>query len=431
MIEIKNLSKKYKIVQTERYLTIRDTLSGLIKKPFSMIRNKSLSGSKVDFWALKDISLNIKKGEVVGLIGRNGAGKTTLLKILSRVTCPSRGQARLLGRVGSLLEVGTGFHSELTGRENIYFNGSILGMKKREIDKKFNEIVEFSGVGDFLDTPVKRFSSGMLVRLAFSVAAHLEPEILLIDEVLAVGDTQFQKKCMGKMKEGSGSGRTIIFVSHNMAAIRSLCERAILLDQGRVLMDEDSHKVTAYYLDQKSHQGARVTELELINKIEVASAKDKKTISLKEISLLGQDGQLRNRFNSDEPIMISITYECLYEVRDLRITAQIVDEENRPILTTQNIDDDNELKLYQRAPGRYNSNFTLPANIFGENHLYISLHMEHPTVGHLLVNKILDFEVTFGGYTDVQYGKFSRAYMRPRLKWNTQTIREEMEKKSC
>ncbi len=427
IIAVKNLSKKYRIIKTERYSTLRDVISRSLKKPFQMMRNKSPGPSRVDFWALKNISLNVEQGEVVGIIGRNGAGKTTLLKILSRITPPTQGEIHLRGRVGSLLEVGTGFHSELTGRENIYFNGSILGMKKREIGKKFDEIVDFSGVEEFLDVPVKRFSSGMIVRLAFSVAAFLEPELLLVDEVLAVGDAEFQKKCLGKMKDVSKSGRTILFVSHNMSAIRSLCNRTILLAQGEKALEADSETVISQYLNQNLQEGAKVSEKELEGKIEVASKRDKRTIILKEISLISQEGLLRNRFRSDEGITISLSYECLTTVRDLRITVQVVDEENKPILTTQNIDDVSELSLYERQPGIYKSTFVIPPNTFGDNHLYLSLHFEHPTVSHVIVNKILGFEVEFEGYNNVQFGKFGKSFLRPCLKWNTQFVSGKME----
>lgn len=231
ILEVKNLGKKYPIRhERQRYFSLRDTLVETLKKPFKREKN-----TKEEFWALKDINFSVKEGEVLGIIGRNGAGKTTLLKILSRITFPTEGEVVINGRVCSLLEVGTGFHPELTGRENIYLNGAILGMKRKEIDKKFDQIVEFSGVEKFLDTPVKRYSSGMQVRLAFSVAAHLEPEILLIDEVLAVGDAEFQKKCLGKMGEVVKQGRTILFVSHNMGMITSLCSTAILIESGKIV----------------------------------------------------------------------------------------------------------------------------------------------------------------------------------------------------
>ena len=237
IIDVHNLSKKYKIGATRpRYLSLRDSLSSTFKGVKNWATFKKLPDLKADneFWALKDINFQVNAGESVGIIGRNGAGKSTLLKILSRTTPPTSGNAILRGRLASLLEVGTGFHPELTGRENVYFNGSILGLRKLEIDKKFDEIIDFSGVERFIDTPLKHYSSGMQLRLAFAVAAHLEPEILIIDEVLAVGDAEFQKKCLGKMDEVSRSGRTVIFVSHSMGLIQQLCERSIWLEQGQI-----------------------------------------------------------------------------------------------------------------------------------------------------------------------------------------------------
>lgn len=249
IIKVKDLAKEYKIFHQTSYLALRDALASWLSNPVRIFKKKKRSSCQEKFWALKDISFEVKQGEVIGVIGRNGAGKTTLLKLLSRITYPTKGEIHLYGRVGSLLEVGTGFHPELTGRENIYFNGSVLGMRKREIDKKFDEIVEFSGVEKFLDVPVKRFSSGMQVRLAFSVAAHLDPEILLVDEVLSVGDFQFQKKCLGKMQDvASNEGRTVIFVSHNMGAVRRLCQRALLLKSGEITEDGTASFVVDKYL---------------------------------------------------------------------------------------------------------------------------------------------------------------------------------------
>jgi lipopolysaccharide transport system ATP-binding protein len=243
-IRVDNLSKRYRIgLQEEVHDTLVGAVIGLARQPLENLRRlRQLSRFDDDdtedtIWALKDVSFEVKQGEVVGIIGRNGAGKTTLLKILSRITHPTRGRAELQGRVSSLLEVGTGFHPELTGRENVYLNGTILGMRKIEIDQKFDEILEFSGIEKFIDTPVKRYSSGMRVRLAFSVAAHLEPEILLVDEVLAVGDVAFQKKCLDKMEDVSKAGRTVLFVSHNMAAVEGLCRRGLVMDAGRIVFD--------------------------------------------------------------------------------------------------------------------------------------------------------------------------------------------------
>lgn len=241
MIEIQNLSKRYRIGTAESYSSLRDSFAGM----FKFGKNNPTS---TDFWALKDINLKIEKGETLGIIGRNGAGKSTLLKILSQITPPTTGKITMRGRVASLLEVGTGFHQELTGRENIYLNGAILGMTRREIDKKFDEIVAFSEIDKFLDTPVKRYSSGMYVRLAFAVAAHLEPEILIVDEVLAVGDMQFQKKCLGKMKDiSTEDGRTVLFVSHNLASVSALCNKAVVLDKGKIVASGSVDKCLAYY----------------------------------------------------------------------------------------------------------------------------------------------------------------------------------------
>lgn len=252
IIEVHNLSKLYKIGQKQRYLSLRDSVTDLFKK-------KGQNTVDADFWALNDISFDVQAGESIGIIGRNGAGKSTLLKILSRITPPTKGKAILRGRMASLLEVGTGFHPELTGRENVYFNASILGLRKAEVVKKFDEIVAFSGVEQFIDTPLKHYSSGMQLRLAFAVAAHLEPEILVIDEVLAVGDAEFQKKCLGKMDEVSKSGRTVLFVSHNMTALKNICQRGILIQNGQLILDDKVETVVNKYLyDANTLGGGRL-----------------------------------------------------------------------------------------------------------------------------------------------------------------------------
>jgi lipopolysaccharide transport system ATP-binding protein len=257
-IRVENLGKLYRIGRRESYQTMRDSLTEACTAPFRRLRSLFKSSpaeanSNNHIWALKDVSFEIKQGEVVGIIGRNGAGKSTLLKIFSRITEPTEGYAEIKGRVASLLEVGTGFHAELTGRENIYLNGAILGMRKAEIDRKFDEMVTFAEVEKFIDTPVKFYSSGMYVRLAFAVAAHLEPEILLVDEVLAVGDVEFQRKCLGKMHDVAGAGRTVLFVSHNMQAIDRLCKRGIVLREGKVDFEGPAPQAIQKYLQQTHH----------------------------------------------------------------------------------------------------------------------------------------------------------------------------------
>ena len=249
VIRVEALGKRYRIGQRQKHRSLRDALVDAVTAvPRRLFAGGRRAAQNDHIWALQDVSFEVRQGEVMGIIGRNGAGKSTLLKILSRITKPTTGCARIRGRVGSLLEVGTGFHPELTGRENIYLNGAVLGMKRAEIDRKFDEIVAFAEVETFLDTPVKRYSSGMYVRLAFAVAAYLEPEILIVDEVLAVGDAAFQKKCLGKMSDVASEGRTVLFVSHNMSAIRRLCSRTILLERGQLVADGDTAAIVHNYL---------------------------------------------------------------------------------------------------------------------------------------------------------------------------------------
>jgi lipopolysaccharide transport system ATP-binding protein len=335
IITIEQLGKKYVIAhRTERarYKTLRETMALKIRDVLNGWRarngnNGAGEAAREEFWALRDISFDVKRGEVLGIIGRNGAGKSTLLKILSRITEPTHGEVRIRGRVASLLEVGTGFHPELTGRENIYLNGAILGMAKAEIKRKFDEIVAFSEVEKFLDTPVKRYSSGMYVRLAFAVAAHLEPEILIVDEVLAVGDAQFQKKCLGKMHDVSQSGRTVLFVSHNMSAVVQLCTRAILLQAGAVVLNGDVSNVTgAYFSDAVESAG----EFDLSS--HPARAPQSVPI-IRKVRLYGQDNIPTTRLFPDEPCFIEIEYDSPESVPDPRWAIAVEDSQGRRIMT--------------------------------------------------------------------------------------------------
>ncbi len=322
VISIENLSKQYRIGGEQRgYKTLRDTLAATLSAPFrglsSVIRGKSMRSANDTIWALRDVSFEVKRGDVVGIIGRNGAGKTTLLKILSRITEPTEGYAEIHGRVGSLLEVGTGFHPELSGRENIYLNGAILGMRKAEIQGKFDEIVDFAEIDKFIDTPVKHYSSGMYVRLAFAVAAHLEPEILLVDEVLAVGDAAFQKKCLGKMGDVAKGGKTILFVSHNMIAVQSLCQRAIWLQNGALIQKGEASNVVMNYLDQGRElvheqvwddaMTAPGTDEVRIRRVFVGPALDKDT----KVLLTTQD------------IEVGVEFWCLKSEQELAITLHV------------------------------------------------------------------------------------------------------------
>ncbi|PYN50294.1 MAG: ABC transporter ATP-binding protein, partial [Candidatus Rokuibacteriota bacterium] len=296
-IRVAGLGKQYQIGGDRKpYKTIRESITDMVLDPLRRLRAglsaDALNGEHA-FWALKDVSFEVNRGEVVGIIGRNGAGKSTLLKILSRITEPTEGEVEIVGRVGSLLEVGTGFHPELTGRENVYLNGAILGMKRSEIDRRFDEIVAFSEIERFLETPVKHYSSGMYARLAFAVAAHLEPEILLVDEVLAVGDAAFQKKCLGKMGDVAEQGRTVLFVSHNLGAINDLCARSILLNNGQVEIDGAPDKVIRTYL---GHGNSATPTIEL----EATSSNAYFT----KLGLQNTEGELTTRFDVKKPITV-------------------------------------------------------------------------------------------------------------------------------
>jgi lipopolysaccharide transport system ATP-binding protein len=321
-INVENLSKRYRIgLKEEMPDTLVGAMKGWLRSPLANFRQLrrlshfSENGADPEdvIWALKDVSFEVKQGEVIGIIGRNGAGKSTLLKILSRITEPTSGRAIINGRVSSLLEVGTGFHPELTGRENVYLNGTVLGMTRKEIDRKFDEIVDFSGVEKFIDTSVKRYSSGMQVRLAFAVAAHLEPEIMLVDEVLAVGDIEFQKKCLGKMGEVAKSGRTVLFVSHNMGAITGLCSRAILIADGENVVDGPAATVVAGYVDKFSSElGASY----------VCDLKPNDRVWIKSVALQSVKGVNNATFLMSEPIRVECVLQIV-EKSDYTLSLQI------------------------------------------------------------------------------------------------------------
>lgn len=363
IIKVENLGKKYLInhEQSVRYTALRDVITQKVKKIFSLpthLKPAFSNNTTEEFWALKGVDFEIQQGDRVGIIGRNGAGKSTLLKILSRITEPTTGRIELNGRVASLLEVGTGFHPELTGRENIYLNGAILGMSRSEIRDKFDEIVAFSGVEKFLDTPVKRYSSGMYVRLAFSVAAHLEPEILVVDEVLAVGDADFQKKCLGKMQDISqNDGRTVIFVSHNVSAIQSLCSKSIVLSSGKMDFIGDCRKGIDLYM---------------------GSAKSEKVI----FPLTNADAQILSAeiispkvnglYAIEEVLQVQVTYECRLNGMKLSLSLAFFDRNGTYVLNSPSIND-TELSGKSHTAGVFIGTFTLPANILNVEIYYASI----------------------------------------------------------
>jgi len=338
IIRVENLSKKYTIAhQQEGFSTLRDLLthkakaiSNKIIKPFGNIKTDL---NREDFWALKDVSFEIKRGDRVGIIGRNGAGKSTLLKILSRITEPTCGRISIKGRVASLLEVGTGFHPELTGRENIYLNGAILGMSKVEIKKKFDEIVAFAEVEKFLDTPVKRYSSGMYVRLAFAVAAHLEPEILIVDEVLAVGDAAFQKKCLGKMEDVGKEGRTVLFVSHNMATITQLCQKAIYLRHGQIADLGNINAVVANYLTANVASNGKKNLIEYKCNTTIT-----KKVFFTEVAIYNLDGDLASEIDVRQSFYLNLKYEIKTSIPNLELSVRIDTYEGIPVFTTNQSD---------------------------------------------------------------------------------------------
>jgi len=379
------------------------------------------SGTAIDdvnaFWALKDISFEVKTGEVLGIVGGNGAGKSTLLKILARITPPTSGKVTLNGRLSSLLEVGTGFHPELTGRENVYLNGSILGMRKKEIDAKFDEIVDFSGVERFLDTPVKRYSSGMRVRLAFAVAAHLEPEILIVDEVLAVGDAEFQRKCLTKMEKSGEDGKTILFVSHNMQAIARLCSRAIILREGQLVMDGP----TGLVLDQYLKEERQTCAVQRWEDKETAPAGD--VLQMRAVRVLNSDGQIAENHDIRKDILVELEYEVTKEGHSIMASFSLWNDAEVNIGVA--IDQDLSWRGKPRARGVYCSIARIPGNLLAEGILSLNIVMwtMSPTRNmEFRIEKPVSFNVFDSLEGDSSRGEFQGdlpGLIRPMLEWTT------------
>ena len=434
IIKAESLGKKYVIghqARNGRYVALRDVLMQnartLWKKTKDMARGKPIiQGDTVEeVWAVNKASFEIHRGEAVGIIGRNGAGKSTLLKVLSRITEPSAGRVIIKGRVASLLEVGTGFHPELTGRENIYLNGAVLGMTRAEIKRKFDEIVAFADVEQYLDTPVKRYSSGMCVRLAFAVAAHLEPEILLIDEVLAVGDAEFQKKCLGKMRDVAHEGRTVLFVSHNMNAIQRLCKRCIVISQGSIVFDGEVKRAIDYYLQNKStsHQ---------VSWSKVSHAPGNDVVRLRSVRTVDRDGTVRSQFDVREPMVLESEFQVLKPAQ-LSIIVHFFGAFDNHIMTSM----DNYIKgSWRKQPpysvGIYKTSCYIPGDLLNEGRISISLYIYSPPV---LPGQSIHVELRNIAYVDISdsfdpggargtfpYDWDLGAALRPRLRWTTEQI---------
>jgi lipopolysaccharide transport system ATP-binding protein len=398
-VSVRNLSKSYTIAHDEeKHSTLAETMLSRIKNPFKRPKKET-------FWALKDVSFDIKKGEVVGIIGRNGAGKSTLLKVLSRITEPTSGY----------VELGTGFHPELTGRENVYLNGAILGMAKREITKQFDAIVDFAGVEKFLDTPVKRYSSGMYVRLAFAVAAHLSSDILIVDEVLAVGDAEFQKKCMGKMQEVGKAGRTVLFVSHNMLSMMRLCGEMVLMEKGQVIMQGDPLKVSIEYL-----QAGR--ELSGIQQWTPETSPGDQVAALKSVRALDVSGEPADLFDIRQPVQIEVEY-WNRSGGNLRPTVaiHIVNTDGVTLFATTDFND-TDWRATPRLKGVVKSVCTIPGNFLSEGRFYVLVAVVtyNPDVVHALREEAISFEVVDHTDGDGVRGEATSGWpgiVRPMLSW--------------
>jgi lipopolysaccharide transport system ATP-binding protein len=414
VIQAESIAKQYRIGARQQDDTLRDVLVRAASAPLrgfrSLVRRRSDGKPNNKIWALKDVSFEVKRGEVVGIIGRNGAGKSTLLKILSRITEPTKGRARINGRVGSLLEVGTGFHPELSGRENIYLNGAILGMKRTEIERKFDDIVSFAEVEKFIDTPVKHYSSGMYLRLAFAVAAHLEPEILMIDEVLAVGDMSFQSKCLGKMEAIAGEGRTVLFVSHNLPAIKSLCNRAILIDQGVIEKEGDASSVVEYYLLGKQPKGQIVWP--------EGERPGNHSLQLISVRLLNAEGLETSVVNISEDFTVEIYYEIV-KPNAAGFSLILFDSGGACVFGSLS----NTEKNFYGKPlkcSRYKSSCRLPGNLLNSGNFSFSIvGFSANWTDQFLVERVISFQAIDDGLLRGDYYGGYSGSIRPKLFWET------------
>ncbi len=416
-VRVENLGKQYRIgARRERYRTFREALTNGVLSTFRLAWRSSKVPEAELFWALRDINFEIEKGDVVGIIGRNGAGKSTLLKILSNITDPTEGEARIYGSIGSLLEVGTGFHPELTGRENIFLNGAILGASRRDIRRKLDEIVEFAEVGRFLDTPAKDYSSGMYMRLAFSVAAHMDPEILVIDEVLAVGDADFQKKCLGKMEEVGREGRTVLFVSHSMPTVLRLCKRAMLLEAGRyVRAGTPSEVVSAYLQAGTGALGERIWA-------DPTRAPGDSVAKLHAVRVKDRDGKVVDTIEIRQPV--SIEMEWWNHTLDVRVAANLhfYNDQGTCLFVTAEFTN-KEWKSRQRGVGLVRSVCKIPGNFLSEGRVIVrfaAVSSYNPTVVHALERDAVSFQVVDKSEGDGVRGPYANDWpgvIRPMLEW--------------
>jgi lipopolysaccharide transport system ATP-binding protein len=412
-IRVDKLGKRYAIGELQRYKTLRDRLTRMIYAPLRL-SSAGAHEKQNHIWALKDVSFEIGRGEAVGIIGHNGAGKSTLLKILSRITEPTEGWGEIRGRVGSLLEVGTGFHPELTGRENIYLNAAILGMKKQEIRNRFDDIVSFAEIERFVDTPVKHYSSGMYVRLAFAVAAHLEPEILLVDEVLAVGDATFQKKCLGRMGEVTREGRTVVFVSHNMGAVRSLCDRAILIQGGRAVLDGDPSSVISAYMSALLSKAASG---EVTWQGEDAPGLDE--LKLRAVGLVGPGGSVSSTFEVDKPIRVEIRYEIKRPVRGMRLWFFLLTAQGEIAFASS----DHERRDEEALLGQYRSTCIIPGGLLNIGQYVVRIGGDIPGAKALLpAGDYLTFYTAGVGNQGTHYPAAWPGVVCPKLEWIVEKI---------